>query len=50
MDLVSVLISVGSLIELSLRLGKCSNEVEQAAAAFEGEVLPCCLRLKDWVR
>lgn len=49
MDLVSVLISVGSLImnELSLRLDKCSNQVEEAAAASEGEVLPCCLRLKN---
>ncbi|MCJ1338200.1 hypothetical protein MMC09_003485 [Bachmanniomyces sp. S44760] len=38
MDPFSLIVGVGSLIELSLALGKCLKDVYEAAASFEGEI------------
>ena len=38
MDPFSIIVGVGSLIDMSLKLGKCMREVHEAAASFEEDI------------
>ena len=38
MDPFSVIVGVGSLVEMSLQLGKCLKDVYEAAASFEDDI------------
>lgn len=47
MDPFSVLVGVGSLIEMSLQLGKYLKDVYEAAASFEGEMGSLLREIQD---
>ena len=47
MDPLSVVVGVGSLIDLSLRLGKYLKDVHESIASFEGEIGSLLWEIQD---